>query len=97
MIIEIPNGGVVDVTTLLGATETNRIALESNFDTERTVYLTLSDTEPSSTDDCEATLQPNRESPFCQRSITGVTGSKVYAMITHSADNSPVKLRASVG
>ena len=97
MIIEIPNGGVVDVTTALGASATSKISLESNFDTERTVYLTLSDAEPSSTDDCEATLQPSRESPFCQRSITGVTGSKVYAMLTHSADNSPVKLRASVG
>ena len=97
MIIEIPNGTVVDVTTLIGAAETAEIALESNFDTRATVYLTLSATPPASTDDCEATLQPLRNAPFCQRKVTGEIGSKVYAMTAFSPSNETVKLRASEG
>ena len=97
MIIEIPNGAVVDVTTALSAAETDRIALESNFDSRKPVYLTLSSTPPNSPDDCEATLQGDIKSPFCQRTITGEAGKKVYAMTSHSSDNSPVKIRGSVG
>lgn len=97
MIIEIPNGEVVDVTTLLGASDTERIALESNFDTRKPVFLTLAATPPTSTDDCEATLRADACSPFCQRVITGEAGKKVYAMTSYSTEASPVKLRASKG
>lgn len=97
MIIEIPNGEVVDVTALLSAGDTERIALESNFDTRKPVYLTLAATAPDSTDDCEASLQGNIESPFCQRVITGEYGKKVYAMTLYTTDNEPVRLRASKG
>ena len=95
MIIEIPNGTVVDVTTLIGAAETAEIALESNFDTSLTIYLTLAATPPTSTDECEATLQPLRSSPFCQRRVTGEAGSKVYAMTAFNPSNETVKIRAS--
>lgn len=97
MIIELVNGVVVDVTTALGISDTSRIAIESNFDTEKAVYLTLSDTEPTSTDDFQATLRPEKDSPFCMRSITGSSGKKIYAMTAPSSDNTPVKLRISVG
>ncbi len=97
MIIEIPNGSVVDVTTLIGASDTSRIAIESNFDTNRKVFLTLSSTAPTSTDDCEATLQPIIDAPFCQRVVNGESGKKVYAMTDHSPTNESVKLRASEG
>lgn len=97
MIIEIPNGEIVDITTLLGASDTQRIALESNFDTRKPVYLTLSATPPTTTDDCEATLQGGIDAPFCQRVITGEVGKKVYAMTSYSTETSSVKLRGSVG
>lgn len=97
MIIEIPNGGIIDLTTASGASETDRIAIESNFDTKRTTYLTLSSTEPTSPDDCEAVLLPDKDSPFCQRSTTGKAGMKSYAMVISGSDNAPVKIRVSVG
>lgn len=97
MIVEIPNGEVVDITTLLGAADTDRISIESNFDTRKPVYLTLSATPPVTTDDCEASLQGAIDAPFCQRVITGETGKKVYAMTSFSTETSPVKVRASKG
>ena len=97
MIIEIPNGGVVDLTAATGDDETAKIAIESNFDTTRTVFLTLSSSAPTSTNDCEATLKPNISSPFCQRTISGVAGKRAYAMIASIPINSPVKIRVSVG
>lgn len=97
MIIEIPNGQVVDVTTLISAGETDRIALESNFDTTKPVYLTLASSAPTTTDDCEASLQAYKDSPFCQRIVTGEAGKKVYAMTLFTTENETVKLRASVG
>ena len=97
MMIEIPNGEAVDVTTLLNAGDTERISLESNFDTGKPVYLTLATTAPESTDDCEASLQGCIDAPFCQRVIKGEVGKKVYAMTLYTTDNAPVRLRASKG
>lgn len=93
MKIEIQPRTFVDVTTLAQLSETADVSIEylNGSNPEGLVFLTLSAVPPTSTEDAQAVLICDHDSWKSVRTVTGVTGSKIYAWF-ETTSNKPVNL-----
>lgn len=97
MNIDLTNGVALDLTTAISAVDTDDISVESNFDTDKSVYLALAVTAPLKPEDYDAVLIPINDSPLCWRSVTGKAGLKLWALVASNPDSEDVTIRVNKG
>lgn len=80
MKIELTAGVWTDITTAIGAGDTATIGAEY-FSGDGNVGLSMRASQPTDSGDFDAILLSDVNSPLCFRSVKGVAGSKLYAML----------------
>lgn len=95
MLIEIPNGEAVNITTAGSFNATDLVSLESNFDTDQPVYIALAESAPASADDYDAQIVPDRLSQLNFRTVQGVSGQSIFAFRPSTNGQDSVFLRVS--
>lgn len=100
MIIEITRGVPVDITTALSASDTAKIGIQADLSgpssPSSTIYLRLSSTPSSDVDDYEAELVQDRRSVHSFKSVTGTSGSLLWAFLPYTTSAESVKIYAGV-
>lgn len=93
MKLELQPRTFIDVTTLASLAETAAVSIEylNGAKPGEKVFLTLSATAPTSTEDAQAILVCDHDSFKSVRTVQGVAGSKIYAWF-ETTSNSPMNL-----
>lgn len=98
MLVEVPNGGSVNVTTAISASDTDLYAIESTFDTPTTntpVYLRLSASDSQNPDDYSTVLLPDQNSIHSFKSVQGVAGQSLFAYRPSTSRQESVFIRVT--
>ena len=98
MLVEIPNGGSVNVTTAISAADTDLYAIESTFDTPASntpVYLLFSATDSQNPDEYNSVLLPDQKSIHSFKSVQGVVGQSLFAYRPATSRQEPVFIRVT--
>lgn len=95
MLVEIPNGGSVNITTELGVADTVAYGIESNFDTNQPVYVRLASTSSEDQAEYDSVVLAEKDSPHSFKSVQGVAGQSLFAYRPSTNGQEQVFLRVT--